>query len=50
VPVSAVGGAHRLDDSFAWERLPVGHRYNFYAEPVLGLAPPGDFGDVFAGL
>jgi hypothetical protein len=40
----------QFDGSFDLERLPVGHSYNLYAEPLVGLALPGDFGDVFTGL
>jgi hypothetical protein len=40
----------QFDGSFDLERLPVGHTYNLYAEPLLGLALPGDFSDVFTGL
>jgi Matrixin len=40
----------QFDGSFDLERLPVGHSYNLYAEPLLGLALPGDFSDVFTGL
>jgi hypothetical protein len=28
----------------------VGHSYNLYAEPLVGLALPGDFSNVFEGL
>lgn len=40
----------QFDGSFALERLPVGHSYDLYAEPLVGLALPGDFSDVFTGL
>jgi hypothetical protein len=40
----------QFDGSFDLERLPVGHRYNLYAEPLVGLALPGDFTHVFTGL
>jgi hypothetical protein len=40
----------QFDGSFDLERLPVGHRYNLYAEPLVGLALPGDFNNVIAGL
>ena len=40
----------QFDGSFDLERLPVGHNYNLYAEPLVGLALPGDFSNVFAGL
>ena len=35
----------QFDGSFDIERLPVGHNYLIYAEPLVGLATPGDFGD-----
>jgi hypothetical protein len=34
----------QFDGTFAIERLPVGHNYEVYAEPLVGLATPGDFG------
>jgi len=40
----------QFDGSFDLERLPVGHNYNLYAEPLMGLAVPGDFSELFAGL
>lgn len=40
----------QFDDSFDLERLLVGHSYNLYARPLVGLALPGDFSDVFTGL
>ena len=40
----------QFDGSFDLERLPVGHSYNLYTEPLVGLALPGDFSNVFAGL
>jgi hypothetical protein len=40
----------QFDGSFDLERLPIGHTYNLYAEPLLGLALAGDFSDVFTGL
>jgi hypothetical protein len=33
----------QFDGSFDIERLPVGHNYLVYAEPLTGLAAPGDF-------
>jgi hypothetical protein len=33
-----------FDGTFAIERLPVGRDYAIYAEPLVGLATPGDFG------
>jgi|HubBroStandDraft_6_1064221.scaffolds.fasta_scaffold58465_3 hypothetical protein len=40
----------QFDGSFDLQRLPVGHSYNLYAEPLVGLALPGDFSNVFTGL
>jgi hypothetical protein len=40
----------QFDSSFDLERLPVGHSYNLYAEPLVSLALPGDFSNVFTGL
>ena len=40
----------RFDGSFDIERLPVGHNYNLYAEPLVGLALPADFSDALADL
>ena len=37
--------AVRFDGSFDIERLPVGHNYKIYAEPLVGLATAGDFSD-----
>jgi hypothetical protein len=34
----------QFDGTFAIERLPVGRDYAIYAEPLVGLATPGDFG------
>jgi hypothetical protein len=33
----------QFDGSFAIERLPVGHNYMIYAEPLVGVVAPGDF-------
>jgi hypothetical protein len=33
----------QFDGSFAIERLPVGHNYLIYAEPLVGVVTPGDF-------
>jgi len=35
--------ALRFDGSYEIERLPVGHSYLIYAEPLVGLAAPSDF-------
>lgn len=40
----------QFDGSYAIERLPVGHNYTIYAEPLVGLATPGDFSDVLNDL
>jgi hypothetical protein len=47
---NTAGPPTQFDGSFDLERLPVGHSYNLYAEPLVGLALPGDFSDVFTGL
>lgn len=36
--------AVQFDGSYEIRRLPVGHRYMIYAEPLVGLAAPADFG------
>ena len=40
----------QFDGSFDIERLPVGHNYMIYAEPLVGLAMPGDFSDALNDL
>lgn len=35
----------QFDGSYDFERLPVGHNYWIYAEPLVGLAQPSDFSD-----
>lgn len=40
----------QFDGSFDIERLPVGHNYLIYAEPLVGLATPGDFSDALNDL
>ncbi len=40
----------QFDGSFDIERLTVGHRYMIYAEPLVGLATPGDFSDALNDL
>jgi hypothetical protein len=40
----------QFDGAFDFERLPVGHDYMIYAEPLVGLAAPGDFGIAFNDL
>jgi len=39
-----------FDGSYDLARLPVGHSYVLYAEPLSGLAGPGDFGAAFSDL
>ena len=39
-----------FDGGFDLERLPVGHNYNLYAEPLVGLALPSDFSDALTEL
>lgn len=38
------------DGTYDIQRLPIGHNYTVYAEPLVGLATPVDFSDIFAGL
>jgi len=33
----------QFDGTFTLERLPVGHSYQIYAEPIIGIVGPGDF-------
>jgi len=40
----------QFDGSFDIERLPVGHTYMVYAEPLVGLALPADFSDALNDL
>jgi hypothetical protein len=40
----------QFDGSFDIERLPVGHNYWIYAEPLVGLAQPGDFGGALGNV
>lgn len=40
----------QFDGSYDLARLPVGHSYLLYAEPLSGLAGPGDFGVAFGDL
>jgi Matrixin len=40
----------QFDGTFALERLPVGHSYQIYAEPIIGLVGPGDFSDALDNL
>jgi hypothetical protein len=40
----------QFDGSFDIERLPVGHSYLIYAEPIVGLAQPSDFGIALGDL
>jgi Matrixin len=40
----------QFDGSYDIERLPVGHNYLIYAEPLVGLAAPGDFSDALNDL
>ncbi len=40
----------QFDGSYDIERLPVGHNYTIYAEPLVGLAPPADFGEALNDL
>ncbi len=40
----------QFDGSYDIERLPVGHNYWLYAEPLVGLAQPGDFGEALENV
>jgi hypothetical protein len=40
----------QFDGSFDLERLPVGHSYMLYAEPLTGLAAPSDFSNALGDL
>jgi hypothetical protein len=40
----------QFDGSYRIERLPVGHNYNLYAEPLVGIAAPSDFGIALGDL
>jgi hypothetical protein len=40
----------QFDGSFDLERLPLGRNYNLYAEPLSGLALPGDFSEALGDL
>lgn len=40
----------QFDGSFDIERLPVGHNYMIYAEPLVGLVGPSDFSDALNDL
>ncbi len=47
---NAAGTGLQFDGSYDIERLPVGHNYILYAEPLDGLAAPGDFSDALDSL
>jgi len=47
---SASSGAVEFDGSFDLERLPVGHSYTIYAEPLVGLEAPADFSEALTDL
>ncbi len=40
----------QFDGSYDIERLPVGHEYWIYAEPLVGLAQPGDFSGALGNI
>lgn len=40
----------QFDGTFRIQRLPVGRNYIIYAEPLTGIAAPGDFSDALGGL
>jgi hypothetical protein len=41
---SSVGAPPIFDGSYRIDRLPIGHSYQLYAEPLVGLVTPADFG------
>jgi Matrixin len=41
-------GAVRWDGTFLIDRLPVNHSYSLYAEPLINIAQPADFSNIFA--
>jgi hypothetical protein len=43
-------GIVNYDGTYDIQRLPIGHNYEVYAEPLVGLATPENFGGVFAGV
>ncbi|HTR48742.1 MAG TPA: matrixin family metalloprotease [Verrucomicrobiae bacterium] len=43
-------GPPQFDGSFDIERLPLGHNYMIYAEPLVGLAVPADFSDALTDI
>ena len=47
---NATSDSLQFDGSFAIERLPVGHDYAIYTEPLVGLATPGDFSGALQDL
>jgi Matrixin len=47
---SAPSAMPQFDGSFDIERLPVGRSYWIYAEPLVGLAQPGDFGGALSDV
>ncbi len=40
----------QFDGTYRIERLPVGHNYKLYAEPLVGIAAPSDFGIALGDL
>lgn len=47
---NASGTAPQFDGSYDFERLPVGHNYVLYAEPLDGLVTPADVSDALNDL
>lgn len=47
---NASGTAPQFDGSYDIERLPVGHNYSVYAEPLDGLAVPADFSNALNNI
>jgi len=40
----------QFDGTYELDRLPAGHNYTIYAEPLTGLAAPSDFGEALGDL
>ncbi|HXY79636.1 MAG TPA: matrixin family metalloprotease [Candidatus Bathyarchaeia archaeon] len=47
---NSANSALQFDGSFDIERLPVGHNYLIYAEPLVGLVAPSDFSNALNDL
>jgi hypothetical protein len=47
---NAANPASQFDGSYDIERLPVGHNYKVYTEPLEGIVAPGDFSEALGDL